>query len=57
MDEIHTLDSSRYFFLNGYQNRQDIGKEQKQISKEFIRSWLIDKGFQGKEVQQIPESK
>jgi len=55
MDEIHTPDSSRYFYLDGYQERQDNGQEQKQLSKEFVRRWLIDNGFQGKEGQQIPE--
>lgn len=55
MDEIHTPDSSRYFYLEGYQNRQDRNEEQKQLSKEFVRKWLIDNGFQGKEGQTIPE--
>jgi phosphoribosylaminoimidazole-succinocarboxamide synthase len=55
MDEIHTPDSSRYFYLEGYQERQDKGEEQKQLSKEFVRRWLIENGFQGKEGQQIPE--
>ena len=55
MDEIHTPDSSRYFYLEGYQQRQDNNEEQKQLSKEFVRRWLIDNGFQGKEGQQIPE--
>ena len=55
MDEIHTPDSSRYFYLEGYQQRQDHNEEQKQLSKEFVRRWLIDNGFQGKEGQQIPE--
>jgi phosphoribosylaminoimidazole-succinocarboxamide synthase len=55
MDEIHTPDSSRYFYLDGYQNRQDNNEEQKQLSKEFVRRWLIENGFQGKEGQQIPE--
>jgi phosphoribosylaminoimidazole-succinocarboxamide synthase len=55
MDEIHTPDSSRYFYLEGYQNRQDNNEEQKQLSKEFVRRWLIENGFQGKEGQQIPE--
>ncbi len=55
MDEIHTPDSSRYFYLDGYQERQDKNEEQKQLSKEFVRRWLIDNGFQGKEGQQIPE--
>ena len=55
MDEIHTPDSSRYFYLEGFQQRQDKNEEQKQLSKEFVRRWLIDNGFQGKEGQQIPE--
>lgn len=55
IDEIHTPDSSRYFYADGYQERQDQGESQKQLSKEFVRQWLIEKGFQGKENQQIPE--
>lgn len=55
IDEIHTPDSSRYFYSDGYQERQDRGEEQKQLSKEFVRRWLIENGFQGKEGQQIPE--
>ena len=55
IDEIHTPDSSRYFYADGYQNRQDKGEEQKQLSKEFVRRWLIENGFQGLEGQQIPE--
>jgi phosphoribosylaminoimidazole-succinocarboxamide synthase len=55
IDEIHTPDSSRYFYAEGYQVRQDKGEEQKQLSKEFVRRWLIENGFQGKEGQQIPE--
>jgi len=55
IDEIHTPDSSRYFYADGYQQRQDSGAEQKQLSKEFVRRWLIENGFQGKEGQQIPE--
>lgn len=55
IDEIHTPDSSRYFYAEGYQERQDKGEEQKQLSKEFVRRWLIDNGFQGKEGQQIPD--
>ena len=55
IDEIHTPDSSRYFYGQDYQNRQDQGEEQKQLSKEFVRQWLIINGFQGKEGQQIPE--
>ena len=55
IDEIHTPDSSRYFYAEGYQDRQDQNEEQKQLSKEFVRRWLIENGFQGKEGQQIPE--
>lgn len=55
IDEIHTPDSSRYFYADGYQERQDKGEEQKQLSKEFVRQWLIANDFQGKEGQQIPE--
>ncbi len=55
IDEIHTPDSSRYFYLNGYQDRQNRGEEQKQLSKEFVRRWLIENGFQGQEGQQIPD--
>lgn len=55
MDEIHTPDSSRYFYLEGYEERQKKGEEQKQLSKEFVRRWLIDNGFQGKDGQVIPE--
>lgn len=55
IDEIHTPDSSRYFYADGYQERQDRGEEQKQLSKEFVRRWLIENGFQGLEGQQIPE--
>lgn len=55
IDEIHTPDSSRYFYLEGFQDRQDRGEEQKQLSKEFVRRWLIENGFQGKEGQQIPQ--
>ncbi|HRE77034.1 MAG TPA: phosphoribosylaminoimidazolesuccinocarboxamide synthase [Flavobacterium sp.] len=54
IDEIHTPDSSRYFYADGYQERQDKNEEQKQLSKEFVRRWLIENGFQGKEGQQIP---
>jgi len=54
IDEIHTPDSSRYFYSEGYQDRQNRGEEQKQLSKEFVRRWLIENGFQGKEGQQIP---
>ncbi|MBW2961077.1 phosphoribosylaminoimidazolesuccinocarboxamide synthase [Mesonia aestuariivivens] len=55
IDEIHTPDSSRYFYADGYQERQDKGEAQKQLSKEFVRQWLISKGFQGKEGQELPE--
>ncbi|WP_421986416.1 phosphoribosylaminoimidazolesuccinocarboxamide synthase [Roseivirga sp.] len=55
IDEIHTPDSSRYFYAEGYQQRQDQGETQKQLSKEFVRQWLIENGFQGKDGQQIPE--
>ena len=55
IDEIHTPDSSRYFYEEGYQERQDKGETQKQLSKEFVRQWLIENGFQGLEGQQIPE--
>ena len=55
IDEIHTPDSSRYFYRDGYQERQDRGESQKQLSKEFVREWLMENGFQGKEGQQIPE--
>ncbi|RAU82589.1 phosphoribosylaminoimidazolesuccinocarboxamide synthase [Pontibacter arcticus] len=55
IDEIHTPDSSRYFYLEGYQERQNSGEPQKQLSKEFVRQWLIEGGFQGKEGQAIPE--
>lgn len=55
MDEIHTPDSSRYFYKDGYEERQKNGAEQKQLSKEFVRRWLIDNGFQGKDGQKIPE--
>ncbi len=55
IDEIHTPDSSRYFYQEGYQERQSKGEPQKQLSKEFVREWLMDKGFQGKDGQQVPE--
>ena len=55
IDEIHTPDSSRYFYAEGYQERQISGTEQKQLSKEFVRKWLIENGFQGKEGQAVPE--
>jgi phosphoribosylaminoimidazole-succinocarboxamide synthase len=54
IDEIHTPDSSRYFYMEGYQERQNNSEEQKQLSKEFVRRWLIENGFQGKEGQVIP---
>jgi phosphoribosylaminoimidazole-succinocarboxamide synthase len=54
MDEIHTPDSSRYFYREGYEARQQKGEEQKQLSKEFVRRWLIENGFQGKEGQSVP---
>ena len=55
IDEIHTPDSSRYFYLNGYKERQERGEPQKQLSKEFVRQWLISKSFQGLENQKIPD--
>lgn len=55
IDEIHTPDSSRYFYADGYQDRQNNGEAQKQLSKEFVRQWLIANNFQGKEGQVIPE--
>lgn len=55
MDEIHTPDSSRYFYLDGYQERFEKGEPQKQLSKEFVREWLMENGFQGKEGQTVPE--
>ena len=55
MDEIHTPDSSRYFYSEGYEERFAKGEPQKQLSKEFVREWLMDTGFQGKEGQQVPE--
>lgn len=54
IDEIHTPDSSRYFYADGYQERQDRGEAQKQLSKEFVRQWLISNGFQGLEGQVLP---
>ena len=54
IDEIHTPDSSRYFYLEGYEERQARGELQKQLSKEFVREWLMDNGFQGKEGQLMP---
>ncbi len=55
IDEIHTPDSSRYFYLEGYEKRQANGESQKQLSKEFVREWLMENGFQGKEGQHVPE--
>ncbi len=55
IDEIHTPDSSRYFYLEGYGDRQRKGEPQRQLSKEFVREWLMDRGFQGKEGQKVPE--
>lgn len=55
MDEIHTPDSSRYFYLDGYEERFAKGEPQRQLSKEFVREWLMDNGFQGREGQQVPE--
>lgn len=55
IDEIHTPDSSRYFYADGYQERQGKGENQKQLSKEFVRQWLIDNHFQGLEGQTIPD--
>ncbi|KAA3437831.1 phosphoribosylaminoimidazolesuccinocarboxamide synthase [Rufibacter hautae] len=55
IDEIHTPDSSRFFYSEGYQERQANGEPQRQLSKEFVRQWLIENGFQGKEGQQVPE--
>ena len=55
IDEIHTPDSSRYFYLSGYEERQEKGEKQKQLSKEFVRQWLIENGFQGKSGQVIPD--
>jgi phosphoribosylaminoimidazole-succinocarboxamide synthase len=55
IDEIHTPDSSRYFYADGYQERFDKGEQQRQLSKEFVREWLMDNGFQGQHGQQVPE--
>ena len=55
IDEIHTPDSSRYFYADGYEERQSAGEQQKQLSKEFVRQWLIKKDFQGKEGQMVPD--
>ncbi|MNV59422.1 Phosphoribosylaminoimidazole-succinocarboxamide synthase [compost metagenome] len=54
IDEIHTPDSSRYFYAEGYADRQATDEPQKQLSKEFVRKWLIENGFQGKDGQAIP---
>ena len=54
IDEIHTPDSSRYFYLDGYEDRQSKSEAQKQLSKEFVREWLMEQGFQGKDGQQMP---
>lgn len=55
IDEVHTPDSSRYFYADGYAERQQKGEPQKQLSKEFVRQWLIENGFQGKDGQHVPE--
>ena len=55
IDEIHTPDSSRYFYLDGYEERQSRGEKQKQLSKEFVREWLMENGFQGKDGQIMPD--
>ncbi len=55
IDEIHTPDSSRYFYSDGYEDLQARNEPQRQLSKEFVRKWLIENGFQGKEDQVIPE--
>lgn len=55
MDEVHTPDSSRYFYADGFEERQAKGEKQKQLSKEFVREWLIENNFMGKEGQQVPE--
>ncbi|MCX6252698.1 MAG: phosphoribosylaminoimidazolesuccinocarboxamide synthase [Bacteroidetes bacterium] len=55
IDEIHTPDSSRYFYLEGYEERQRKGEQQRQLSKEFLREWLMDKGFKGETGQKVPE--
>ena len=55
MDEIHTPDSSRYFYAEGFEERQQRGEKQKQLSKEFVREWLIQNEFMGKEGQTVPE--
>lgn len=55
IDEVHTPDSSRYFYKDGYETRQKAGEQQKQLSKEFVRQWLIENGFQGKDGQRVPD--
>lgn len=55
IDEIHTPDSSRYFYAEGYEEKQRKGEKQRQLSKEFVREWLMENGFQGKEGQKVPE--
>ena len=55
IDEIHTPDSSRYFYAEGYKERQEANEPQKQLSKEFVRQWLISNGFQGLEGQTVPD--
>ena len=55
MDEVHTPDSSRYFYADGFEERQETGERQKQLSKEFVREWLIANNFMGKEGQTVPE--
>jgi phosphoribosylaminoimidazole-succinocarboxamide synthase len=55
IDEIHTPDSSRYFYAKGYEERLAKGEQQKQLSKEFVRQWLIENNFQGQEGQKVPE--
>ncbi|HZB12753.1 MAG TPA: phosphoribosylaminoimidazolesuccinocarboxamide synthase [Chryseolinea sp.] len=55
IDEVHTPDSSRYFYTDGYESRQQANEQQKQLSKEFVRQWLIENGFQGKDGQRVPE--
>jgi phosphoribosylaminoimidazole-succinocarboxamide synthase len=55
IDEVHTPDSSRYFYADGYEARQKANEPQKQLSKEFVRQWLIENGFQGKDGQRVPE--
>ncbi|KAA2238660.1 phosphoribosylaminoimidazolesuccinocarboxamide synthase [Chitinophaga agrisoli] len=55
IDEVHTPDSSRFFYAEGYEENQKAGKQQRQLSKEFVREWLMENGFQGKDGQQVPE--